>query len=333
MTATHVAVFSAKPYDQAYLMDLADEQFYLCFYDLPLNPLTASLAKDALIVSAFVNDDLSADTLKTLAENGTQLIALRCAGFNHVDLVAARYFGITVVNVPAYSPYAVAEHTIALMLALSRKIPRAYHRVRDGNFSLDGLLGFDFFGKTAGIIGGGKIGLLVAERLRAFGCRIVVYEPYQPEKVSDAGFKVVPLEHLLEQSDIVSLHCPLNESTRHIVNADSLRQLKPGAMLINTSRGALLDTTAVLDALKSLRLGYLGIDVYEQEGSLFFEDHSSDIIQDDVFQRLLTFPNVLVTGHQAYFTREALTHIAQTTLQNMADFVAGNALKNQVGND
>lgn len=333
MTATHVAVFSAKPYDQAYLMDLADEQFYLCFYDLPLNPLTASLAKDALIVSAFVNDDLSADTLKTLAENGTQLIALRCAGFNHVDLVAARYFGITVVNVPAYSPYAVAEHTIALMLALSRKIPRAYNRVRDGNFSLDGLLGFDFFGKTAGIIGGGKIGLLVAERLRAFGCRIVVYEPHQPEKVSDAGFKSVSFVHLLEQSDIVSLHCPLNESTRHIINADSLQQLKPGAMLINTSRGALLDTTAVLDALKSLRLGYLGMDVYEQEGSLFFEDHSSDIIQDDVFQRLLTFPNVLVTGHQAYFTREALTHIAQTTLLNMADFVTGNALKNQVGND
>ncbi len=247
-----------------------------------------------------------------------------------MDLTAANKLSITVVNVPAYSPYAVAEHTIALMLALSRKIPRAYNRVRDGNFSLDGLLGFDFFGKTAGIIGGGKIGLLVAERLRAFGCQVLIYEPHNAIPAKQSGFEVVTLDSLLGQSDIISLHCPLNDETHHIINAASLGLTKPGVMLINTSRGALLDTVAVLDALKALHIGYLGIDVYEQEGSLFFEDHSTDIIQDDIFQRLLTFPNVLVTGHQAYFTREALQHIAQTTLQNIDDFMAGKALKNRV---
>jgi D-lactate dehydrogenase len=246
-----------------------------------------------------------------------------------VDLTAADKLGITVVNVPAYSPYAVAEHTIALMLALSRKIPRAYNRVRDGNFSLDGLLGFDFFGKTAGIIGGGKIGLLVAERLRAFGCQVLIYEPHNAEPANKAGFDVVSLDSLLGESDIISLHCPLNDATHHIINTASLRLTKQGVMLINTSRGALLNTVAVLDALKALHIGYLGIDVYEQEGSLFFEDHSTDIIQDDIFQRLLTFPNVLVTGHQAYFTREALQHIAQTTLQNIDDFMSGKALKNR----
>ena len=330
MKPTHVAVFSAKPYDQAYLTQMADERVSLCFYEMVLNPMTAALAKDAEVVSAFVNDDISAETLKILAENGTRLIALRCAGVNQVDLTAADKLGITVVNVPAYSPYAVAEHTIALMLALSRKIPRAYNRVRDGNFSLDGLLGFDFFGKTAGIIGGGKIGLLVAERLRAFGCQVLIYEPHNAILAKQAGFDVVTLDSLLGQSDIISLHCPLNDATHHIINAASLRLTKPGVMLINTSRGALLDTVAVLDALKALHIGYLGIDVYEQEGSLFFEDHSTDIIQDDIFQRLLTFPNVLVTGHQAYFTWEALQHIAQTTLQNIDDFMTGNALKNRV---
>lgn len=331
MKPTHVAVFSAKPYDQTYLTEMADEQVSLCFYEFALNPITAALAKDVEVVSAFVNDDISAATLKTLSDNGTRLIALRCAGINQVDLDAANALGIKIVNVPAYSPYAVAEHTIALMLALSRKIPRAYNRVRDGNFSLNGLLGFDFFGKTAGVIGGGKIGLLVAERLRAFGCQVLIYEPHNSAPALEAGFDVVTLDSLLGHSDIISLHCPLNDATHHIINGASLRLIKPGVMIINTSRGALLDTVAVLDSLKALHIGYLGIDVYEQEGSLFFEDHSTDIIQDDIFQRLLTFPNVLVTGHQAYFTQEALQHIAQTTLQNIADFVAGNALKNQVG--
>jgi len=331
MKPTHVAVFSAKPYDQAYLTEMADDQVTLCFYDFALNPMTAALAKDAEVVSAFVNDDISSETLKTLAESGTRLIALRCAGFNQVDLTAAQSLGITVVNVPAYSPYAVAEHTIALMLALSRKIPRAYNRVRDGNFSLNGLLGFDFFGKTVGIIGGGKIGLLVAERMRAFGCRVLIYEPKNVDNCIQAGFEVVSLDLLLSSSDIISLHCPLNDTTQHIINSASIQRMKPGMMLINTSRGALLDTVSVLDALKAQHIGYLGIDVYEQEGSLFFEDHSTDIIQDDVFQRLLTLPNVIVTGHQAYFTQEALQHIAETTLQNINDFIAGIALKNQVG--
>ncbi len=318
MKPTHVAVFSAKPYDQAYLTEMADERVSLCFYEMALNSMTAALAKNAEVVSAFVNDDISAETLKTLADNGTRLIALRCAGVNQVDLTAADKLGITVVNVPAYSPYAVAEHT------------RAYNRVRDGNFSLDGLLGFDFFGKTAGIIGGGKIGLLVAERLRAFGCQVLIYEPHNAAPAKQAGFDVVTLNGLLGQSDIISLHCPLNDATHHIINAASLRLTKPGVMLINTSRGALLDTVAVLGALKALHIGYLGIDVYEQEGSLFFEDHSTDIIQDDIFQRLLTLPNVLVTGHQAYFTREALQHIAQTTLQNIDDFMTGKTLLNRV---
>ena len=331
MNPIEVAVFSAKPYDKAFLLRAGDDKVRFNCYELRLTPQTAVMADDMPVVSAFVNDDLGRATLEKLAERNVRLIALRCVGTNQVDLEAAAELGLTVVNVPAYSPYAVAEHTIALMLALSRKLTRAYNRVRDGNFSLDGLLGFDFYKKTVGIVGGGKIGRLVGERLQAFGCDIYVYEPYQPDACVAMGFKVVPLDELLFVSDIISLHCPLTDDTRYMIDQQAIQKMKPGVMLINTSRGELLDTKAVLEALKEHYIAYLGIDVYEQEGTLFFEDHSSDIIQDDVIQRLITLPNVIVTGHQAYFTKEALQHIAQTTVTNITDFINGKTLVNQVG--
>lgn len=329
--AVHVAVFSAKPYDENFLLRAANERLVFCCYDLPLNPATAIMAKGVSVVSAFVNDDLGQDTLSALAEGGTRLIALRCAGYNQVDLQAASALGLTVVNVPAYSPYAVAEHTIGLILALNRKLPRACNRVRDGNFSLDGLLGFDLFGKTVGIVGGGHIGRLVAERMRAFGCKVLIHDPYKEAACRALGFQTTTLDRLFADSEIITLHCPLNDDTRYLVNAQTIARMKAGVMLINTSRGKLMDTRAVLDALKAHHVAYLGIDVYEEEGSLFFEDHSLDIIQDDVFQRLVTLPNVIVTGHQAYFTREALQHIAETTVANIVDFVDGRPLHNQVG--
>lgn len=326
-----IAVFSAKPYDQTFLLRAASAELEFQCFELELNPATAVMAHGAEVVSAFVNDDLCRETLSLLADGGTRLIALRCAGFNQVDLDAAKEMGIRVVNVPAYSPYAVAEHTIALMLALSRKLPRAYNRVRDGNFSLDGLLGFDFYGKTLGVIGGGKIGMLVAERMRAFGCRILIYDPFNEEKCRQDGYETAQLDKLFETSDIISLHCPLNDHTRHLINRGSVARLKQGVMLINTSRGALMDTQAVLDGLKAHHIAYLGIDVYEEEGSLFFEDHSLDIIQDDVIQRLITLPNVIVTGHQAYFTKEALQHIAETTVSNILEYLHDKSLTYQVG--
>lgn len=330
MSMIQVSAFSAKPYDQAFLTQAASSDLCFCCYNLPLNAVSAPMANGVEIVSAFVNDDLSRTTLEILHKGGTRLIALRCAGYNQVDLVAAQELGISVVNVPAYSPYAVAEYAISLMLALSRKLPRAYNRVRDGNFSLDGLLGFDFYGKTVGIIGGGKIGQLVAERLKAFGCTMLIYDPYNNDVCIEMGFDVVELDVLLAQSDIISLHCPLTDDTRYVIDDAAIEKMKQGVMLINTSRGALMDTKAVLAALKKHKIAYLGLDVYEQEGSLFFEDHSSEIIQDDVIQRLITLPNVLVTGHQAYFTKEAIVHISETTVSNILDFVAGKELVNQV---
>jgi len=330
MNPNHVVAFSAKPYDEAYLVQASTDEVNFCCYDLNLNSTTATMANGAQIVSAFVNDDLNTDTLEVLAAGGTELIALRCAGYNQVDLAVAKQLGISVVNVPAYSPYAVAEHTVALMLALSRKLPRSYNRVRDGNFSLDGLLGFDFHGKKVGIIGGGKIGRLVGERMSAFGCEVIIHEPINPQPCIDQGFEVVALEQLLMESDIISLHCPLTEDTRYIIDTGAILKMKQGVMLINTSRGGLVDTAAVLSALKKHKVAYLGMDVYEQEGSLFFDDHSSEIIQDDVFQRLITLPNVLITGHQAYFTKEALRHISETTVANIVAFVTQQPLINEV---
>jgi len=330
MNKIRIVAFSAKAYEQDFLKQATNENISFTFYDVALSSSTATLAKGFQVVSAFVNDVINSDTLKILADNGTKLIALRCTGVNNIDLHAAEKVGITVVNVPAYSPYAVAEHTITLMLALSRKLPRSYNRVRDGNFSLDGLLGFDFYQKKVGLIGGGRIGQLVGERLKAFGCTISVADPHNTETCEALGFNVTTLDEVISQSDIISLHCPLLEDTKHIINSQTIALMKQGVMLINTSRGGLIDTSAVLAALKARHIAYLGIDVYEQEGTLFFEDHSTEIIQDDVFQRLLTLPNVIITGHQAYFTKEALRHISETTIANITSFINDEKLINKV---
>jgi len=330
-----VVAFSSKVYDQQALCRVLNPEWDIQYLEVSLDLHTVAIAQDAEVVSAFVNDRLDEKVLTLLAAGGTKLIALRCAGFNNVDLVAAKELGIKVVRVPAYSPYAVAEHTVSLMLGLNRKLYRAYNRIREGNFSLNGMLGFDMHGKTVGIIGAGRIGRLVGKMLKAFGCEVLVYDPYDCVACRELGLEQVLLEKLLAQSDIISLHCPLNEQTTHLINAETIATMQKGVMLINTSRGGLIDTTALIEALKSGQVGYLGMDVYEKEGALFFEDHSCEIIQDDVFERLLTFPNVLITGHQAYFTEEALTHIAETTAENIeAYLLAPNSkLENEVSCD
>lgn len=326
-----VAVFSTKPYDRQFLEAANQAHGHeLHFFEPRLTEDTAPLAAGYSAVCAFVNDQLNAKVLDNLARSGTRLVALRSAGFNHVDLAAAAGLGIKVVRVPAYSPYAVAEHTLGLILALTRKIHRAYNRVREGNFALDGLLGFDLYGQTAGLIGTGQIGKVVADILLGFGCRVLAYDPYPNPDLAEKDVAYVSLEELLSTSDIVSLHCPLTPETHHLINAQTLGQMKDGAMLINTSRGALLDTTAIIEALKSGKIRYLGLDVYEEEEDLFFEDLSDDVLQDDVFARLLTFPNVIITGHQAFFTRNALEAIASTTLGNISAFETGQALENEV---
>ncbi len=316
-----IAVFNTKPYDQRFLEAAnADHGFELVFLEAHLSPRTATLAQGCEAICTFVNDPLPAATLEVLHGLGVRLIALRCAGFNQVDLKAAERLGMTVARVPAYSPFAVAEHTVALILTLNRCIHRAYNRVREGNFQLEGLLGFDVHGKTIGVIGTGKIGAIFARLMRGFGTQVLAYDPYPNP---DLEVQYVSLEELLGQSDVVSLHCPLTPATRHLMDFTRLMLLKRGAMLVNTSRGALIDTPAAIDALKSGQIGALALDVYEEEGDLFFENLSNAVIQDDVFSRLLTFPNVLITGHQAFFTREALENIARTTLQNIAAFSSG----------
>jgi D-lactate dehydrogenase len=281
-------------------------------------------------VCAFVNDILNADALAELARGGTRHVALRSAGFNHVDLEAARRLELAVTRVPAYSPHAVAEHTVALILALDRKVHRAYARVREGNFALEGLVGFDIVGKTVGVVGTGRIGVAVARIMHGFGCRVVAYDIAPHPECVGLGVEYLSLDDVFAQSDILTLHCPLTDGTFHLVNEPRLATMKPGAMLINTGRGALIDTPAVIAALKSGHLGHLGLDVYEEEGPLFFEDRSSRVLQDDVFARLLTFPNVLITGHQAFFTKEALSAIAEITLGNVTDFEKGRPLANRV---
>ncbi|MEQ9550850.1 MAG: 2-hydroxyacid dehydrogenase [Coleofasciculus sp. G3-WIS-01] len=326
-----VAVFNTKSYDRNFLETAnANYNHDLVFFEPRLTQETTALAAGFPAVCVFINDQLDKITLRLIAEQGTKLIATRSAGFNHIDLNAAADLGITVVRVPAYSPYAVAEHTVGLILTLNRKIHRAYNRVREGNFSLDGFIGFDLHGRTVGIVGTGKIGFLVAKILQGFGCQLLTYDLYTNPDCEALGVKYVDLPELFATSDIISLHCPLTPQTHHLINAQSLTQMKPGVMLINTSRGALIDTRAVIDALKSRKIGYLGLDVYEQESNLFFEDLSTEVIEDDVFQRLLTFPNVLITGHQAFFTEDALQNIAQTTLSNITDIESGRPCDNQV---
>jgi D-lactate dehydrogenase len=326
-----VAVFSTKPYDKRFLTAAAAETDHqLDFFEARLDRTTASLADDYDVVCAFVNDDLGAATLLRLAKTGPKLIALRSAGFNHVDLEAAKSLGLPVVRVPAYSPDSVAEHTVALMLALNRRIHRAHNRVREGNLSLDGLLGFDLGARTVGLVGTGKIGVAVARILSGFGCRILGYDVNENPAAIELGIEYVPLRDIWGRSDVISLHAPLTPETHHLVDASAIATMKDGVMLINTSRGALIDTAAAIEGLKSGKIGNLGLDVYEEEGDLFFEDLSDTVIQDDVFSRLLTFPNVLITGHQAFFTVEALEAIAHDTVGNITAFAAGNPSGNEL---
>ncbi len=325
-----IAVFSTKPYDRTFLEAAAARyQQELTFFEPRLTQETAALAIDFTGVCIFVNDQANAAVLQQLAHQGIRLIALRCAGFNNVDLAAAEKHHLAVVRVPAYSPHAVAEHTVALLLTLDRKIHRAYQRVREGNFSLDGLLGFDLYGRTIGVIGTGKIGFEFAKIMLGFGCQVLAHDLYPNDVLRQRGVRYVSKEELFAQSDVVSLHCPLTPDTYHLINQEALAQMKPGVILINTSRGALVDTKAVIQGLKSGKIGHLGLDVYEEEADLFFEDLSDTLIHDDVFSRLMTFPNVVVTGHQAFFTRNAMEAIADTTLSNIAAFERGE-LQNQV---
>jgi len=335
-------MFSSKPYDRrtfdaANGADGSDEtngsnetMVDIHYHEARLNRWTAGYAAGADVVCAFVNDDLSAEVLEVLAASGTKCIAMRCAGFNNVDVEAAERLGLTVVRVPAYSPNAVAEHTLALMLTLNRKIHRAHNRVRDRNFSLEGLVGFDMASKTAAVIGTGQIGAIVARLLWHLRCEVVAFDPVVNQGLVDLGVTYVDLDEALRVGDIVTLNCPLNEHTHHLINAESIASMKRGAMLVNTGRGALVDTPAVLAALKSGHLGSLALDVYEEEGDLFFEDRSDEILDDDDFARLLTYPNVLITAHQAFLTHEALAAIAQTTLSNVTTVLAGEPCDNAV---
>lgn len=328
----NIAFFDTHSFEREHF-DKSNERhrFSITYFEPRLNQKTARLASGFPIVCSFANDQLDAPTLKILKEGGVRLIALRSAGFNHVDLQTARELGLVVVRVPAYSPYAVAEHAVALMLGLDRKTHRAHNRVREGNFSLSGLVGFDLHGKTVGIIGTGRIGAAYASIMAGFGCHLLAYDLSENvELIRKFGLAYVSLRELYVSSDVISLHVPLTRDTRHIIDEKAINQMKKGVMLINTGRGALIDTVALIKGLKEEKIGYAGLDVYEEEEGLFFEDHSNQILQDDQLARLLTFPNVLITAHQGFLTEEALTNIADTTLKNISDFEKGIALKNEV---
>ncbi len=326
-----IAVYSARPHDRAFLgRENARHGHQLVYIESHLSPLTAPLAEGFPAVCLFVNDHADAETLRILAAGGTRFLVLRCAGFNQVDLEAAANLGMTVVRVPAYSPHAVAEHAVALILTLNRKTHRAWNRVREGNFSLDGLLGFDLAGKTVGVVGTGRIGCTFARIMQGFGCRVVATDPAEDPGLREAGVTYVTFEALLADADIISLHCPLTPETHHLVNGLAISRMKTGAMLINTSRGAVVDANALIQGLKSEKIGHVGLDVYEEEDALFFEDLSNHVIHDDVFARLTTFPNVLITGHQAFFTDTALARIAETTFGNIHCLEQGLSCPNAV---
>lgn len=332
-----LAVFNAHPYDKQFITAAHDARkvsssavdLEITFHDFPLSSDTASLAAGSTAVCAFVNDDLSAPILEALHNSGVRAILLRCAGFNNIDLDKANELGLFVANVPSYSPEAVAEFAIALIQTLNRKTHRAYNRVREGNFNLDGLLGKTLHGKTVGVYGTGKIGIALARILAGFGCNILAFDPYENPEFTKYG-TYTDFDTLLSSSDFISLHCPLVPHTKHIINETALKKMKPGAMLVNTSRGALIDTRSVIQALKNRELGGLALDVYEGEGKIFYKDHSNSIIEDDDLMRLMTFPNVIICGHQAFFTEEALTEIAECTLRNLDDFVEGRPCKNSL---
>ena len=326
-----IAFFDSHKFEQNIFQDENKKpQHDITFFETRLTEQSANLAAGFTCICAFVNDRLGRNTLQILSSNGTKLIALRSAGFNHVDLKAAQEFGLKVVRVPEYSPHAVAEHAIALILSLNRKIHRAYGRVRDGNFSLNGLVGFDLYKKSVGLVGTGRIGSVLAKILTGFGCEVLAHDIIQDPKLVGLGIKYVTLDELLKKSDIISLHVPLNPQTHHLIDESALSLTKPGVMIINTGRGALIHTKALIQFLKSGHIGYAGLDVYEEEEGIFFENLSDQILHDDQLARLLTFPNVLMTSHQAFLTNEALSNIAQTTLQNISDFADGRSLVNEV---
>ena len=326
-----VVIFSAHKFEKEFLQNASGGKHDLIFVEVPLNKHTVGLAQNANAVCIFVNDDASAEVLELLHQSGVKFLLLRSAGYNNVNLDKAKQVGIKIARVPAYSPYAVAEHAIALMLALNRKLIRANSRVHELNFSLDGLTGFDMHLKTAGIIGTGQIGVVVAKILHGFGCRTLAFDPHRNEELTTRyNVEYTDLESLYAQSDIITLHVPLLPQTKYMINRVSIAKMKENVMLINTSRGALVNTKDVIDGLKSGRIGYLGIDVYEEEAGLFFEDHSDDIIQDDVITRLLSFRNVLITSHQAFLTQTALENIADTTFDNLDCFENGRECKNEI---
>lgn len=326
-----IAVFSTKAYDKRYF-EKNNEGFHFSFsfYQTQLNMNTVNLAKNHEVVCVFVNDELNKEVVEALSKLGVKLIALRCAGFNNVDLETAKQKNIAIVRVPAYSPEAVAEHATALILTLNRKTHKAYNRVREGNFSLNNLIGFNLHGKTVGVIGTGKIGRAFCEIMLGFGADVIAYDKFLSEEAEKIGVRYMAKNELLKKADIVSLHCPLNPETKHVINSESVAIMKDGVMIINTSRGALVDTKAVIQGLKTKKIGCLGLDVYEQEEDLFFEDLSETIIDDDLILRLNSFPNVLITAHQAYFTKEAMHEITETTLENIKAFKEGDELVNEV---
>jgi len=330
-----VAVFSAKKYDIEHFEKVNSElddksKLYFEYHSEELNEKTAKVIDGHDTVCAFVNDKLNAKCVSILKERGVDLIALRCAGFNNVDLAKCHDLGIKVVRVPAYSPYAVAEHAMALLLSLNRRIHKAYNRTKEGNFALDGLLGTDLHGKTVGIVGAGKIGRCFANICKGIGMNILYYDVQENTEMNQIGATQVPLTELWKQSDVISLHCPLTPETKHMINKDSLNQMKPNVIIINTGRGALIHTKAAIQALKQKKIAGLAIDVYEMEENIFFRDASTEVMDDDVFARLLTFPNVIVTGHQAFFTGEALTNICRTTVENIIEYRKKGLTPNEV---
>lgn len=325
-----IACFSTKSYDKEYLSKAIVAPHSIVFFEESLNPNTVGVLTGFDGVCVFVNDKLDNNLLQQIASAGIKAIFLRCAGFNNVAISTATTLGIKVYRVPAYSPYAVAEHAVALVLTLNRKTHKAYNRVKEYNFSIERLHGFDVHGKTVGVIGTGTIGLVFAKIMLGFGCKVIAFDPTESDDAKQLGIQYVALEDVLKQADILSLHCPLNQHTRHMISTKEFSIMKHGVMLINTSRGALIDTKEAIEALKTGALGYLGIDVYEEEEKLFFHNFSESIISDDILMRLMTFPNVLITSHQAFFTHEALTQIAETTYQNMLDFTHGTSSTNQL---
>ena len=320
-----IAFFDTKPYDKLWF-DKLNTDYNIKYLDYKLTPDSAAAARGCKAVVAFVNDTINSETIDELCALGVKLVALRCAGYNNVDLKYAKD-KISVVRVPVYSPYAVAEHTMALLLTLNRKIHKAFIRTRDFNFSLNGLTGFDLHGKTAGIIGTGQIGRIFIEICKGFGMNVIAYDPYP---IENSNIEYVPLDKLFAESDIISLHCPLTKDTRYIINERSLAKMKDGVVILNTSRGQLIDSDALLQSLKDGKVRGAGLDVYEEETALFFEDYSSTIVQDDVLARLVSLPNVIMTSHQAFLTEEALQKIAEVTLFNLQQFYNGEALKNEV---